>query len=68
MSFVYLVCIAVLYLAFVLVLFLMKHFKNEVLTNAIFCSLIAFSYLGVVLIAYFQNGFDDWNFQNTFRL
>ena len=65
MSFLYLVCIAVLYLAFVLILFLMKHFKNEVLTNAIFCSLIVFSYLGVVLIAYYQNGVDDWNFQNT---
>ena len=65
MSFLYLITIAVLIGAFIITFLLMKHFKNQLITNIVFCSIILICYVFVVLIAYLQNGVHDWNFTNT---
>ena len=65
MSFLYLVVIAAMIGIFISVFILMKRFKNEMITNIVFCAIVFICYFFVVLIAYIQNGPSDWNFLNT---
>ena len=65
LSFLYLVVLALLIAIYVTLIFFLKDFKNVMITNIVFVSLIVTCYLLVVIIAYIQNGPNDWNFLNT---
>lgn len=65
MSFLYLITIVVMLGLLVGITLLMKYYRHQLLTNIIFCSTILICYGLVVLIAYLQNGPNDWNFTNT---
>ena len=65
MSFLYLITIVVILAILVGVTILMKYFHHQLITNIVFCSLIVICYGFVILIAYLQNGPNDWNFTNT---
>ena len=64
-SFLYAVFLALFVAIYVIVLFLMKRFKNQTITNLVFVLIIDICYLTVVIVALIKNGPNDWNFQNT---
>ena len=64
MSFLYLVSLIVLLAIYVLMLFLFKYFKNTLITNIIFASIIFICHIIHAIIVYNDVGPNDWNFLN----
>ena len=65
MSFLYLISILIFLATFIIGVFIMRYFKNILVTNILFCASIFVCYSFIVLIAYLQNGLYDWNFINA---
>ena len=61
----YIVSLVLMLIVYVSVILCMKYMKNTKLWNFLFFIIIYSLYIAVVLIVYFDVGFDDWNFQNT---
>lgn len=65
MSFLYLVTIAVMLIVLVGVFFLMRYFKNQLVTNIVFFVIVVIFYGVELLLNYLRNGPNDWNFTNA---
>ena len=61
----YIISLIILLGLYVLLIFLMRKFTNQLLTNIIFCVVIDACYIAVVIISLVKNGPKDWNFLNT---
>ena len=61
----YIISMIVLLGLYVGVIINMKRMKNTKLFNYIFSAAVLACYLFVVFRNYFEDGFYDWNFQNT---
>ena len=61
----YILSMFIMMILYVVCIFCMKIMKNTKLWNLIFFLSTYLSYISLVLIIYFQVGFNDWNFQNT---
>ena len=61
----YLVTLLIMLVLYGGVVYLMKYFKNQRLTNLIFIALTFIPYITMCIIVYKDVGFYDWNYQNT---
>ena len=61
----YFICIPIFVLLYIGALFLLRFFKNTMITNLVFCLCIVIPYICLMLIVLNSVGPNDWNFLNT---
>jgi hypothetical protein len=61
----YIILLLILLAVYIAVLFIMKYFTNQRITDLVFCALVFVPYIWLMSIVYKDVGPRDWNFTNT---